>query len=182
MVFSWSSRAIYISFRCCVRSACSAAHTACSSAVRRLNSNRAARCAAPLALPCTFASSWATGFPKQRSRRLFAAIHRTRSSSEESSSANTPCQSDNILAQRHLVTRPTRHFALRRLMLAKHQANPALRYRQFASHMIDATPSPRGAQKFPRAASCNISLSSVRSQIARRSRRFSFSRSFIRRA
>jgi hypothetical protein len=34
--------------------------------------------------------------------------------------------------------------------------------------MIDTAPSARGAQKFPRAASCRISLSSVRSDIARR--------------
>jgi putative transposase len=55
-------------------------------------------------------------------------------------------------------------------------------YCQLALDMIDAAPSPRGAQKFPRAASWRINLSSVRSEIARRSRPFSFSRSFSRRA
>src|SRR3546814_7239606 len=62
-------------------------------------------------------------------------------------------------------------------MLAKHPAYPPLGYRQFATHMIDAAPPARRAQKFPRAASCRINLSSVRSEIARLSRRFSFSRS-----
>src|SRR3546814_2679564 len=58
-------------------------------------------------------------------------------------------------------------------MPAKHPAYPPLGYRQFATHMIDAAPPARRAQKFPRAASCRINLSSVRSEIARLSRRFS---------
>ncbi len=92
------------------------------------------------------------------------------------------CQCDDVLRQRLFVICPTRHLALRRSMLTQHPAYPSLGYRKRSSHMINAASPPRGAQKFPRAASCNISLSSVRSEIARRSRRFSFSRFFIRRA
>src|SRR3546814_8113088 len=62
-------------------------------------------------------------------------------------------------------------------MLPEHAADPPLGHRHHRSDVIDTAPSARGAQKFPRAASCNISLSSVRSDIARRSRWFSFSRS-----
>ena len=93
-----------------------------------------------------------------------------------------PGQSDDVLSQRLLVVGPTRHFALRRSMLPKHTAYPPPGRRHCLPHMINASPPPRRAQKFPRAASCKISLSNVRSEIARRSRPFSFSRSFIRRA
>ena len=92
------------------------------------------------------------------------------------------CQCDDALRQRLFVIRPTRHFTLRRSMLAEHAADPPLGYRQLTPDVVDTSPAARGAQKFPFAASCRISLSSVRSEIARRSRWFSFSRSFIRRA
>jgi hypothetical protein len=46
-----------------------------------------------------------------------------------------------------------------------------------ARSLFDAGSTPRGAQKFPDAASFRISLSSVRSETARRSRAFSASRS-----
>lgn len=91
-------------------------------------------------------------------------------------------QCHDIFGQRIFVISPARYFALRRSLLAEHPADPAFGYCQLASDMINAAPSPRRAQKFPRAASWRISLSSVRSEIARRSRVFSFSRSFIRRA
>lgn len=84
-------------------------------------------------------------------------------------------QCDYILRQHLFVIRPAWRFALRRSMLTQHPADPSLGLRKLLSNMIDAAPSPRGAQKFPRAASRNISLSNVRSEIARRSRRFSFS-------
>jgi hypothetical protein len=67
-------------------------------------------------------------------------------------------------------------------MQAENPADPSLGYREFASHVIDAAPTTRGAKKFPQAASCKMSLSSVRSEIARRNRWCSFSKSFIRRA
>src|SRR3546814_7880128 len=91
-------------------------------------------------------------------------------------------QGHDVVGESFLVICPARDLALRRPMLAKHPAYPPLGYRQFATHMIDAAPPARRAQKFPRAASCRINLSSVRSEIARLSRRFSFSRSFMRRA
>ena len=93
-----------------------------------------------------------------------------------------PGKGDDILGERQLVICPERHLALRRPVLAEHAAHPPLGYIQHVPDMIDAAPAPCGAQKFPFAASCKISLSSVRSEIARRSRAFSFSRSFIRRA
>lgn len=93
-----------------------------------------------------------------------------------------PGQRDDVVRQRLLVICPTRHFALCRPMLAEHAAYPPLGHIQHRPHLVDAASAPCGAQKFPFAASCRISLSNVRSEIARRSRRFSFSRSFIRRA
>jgi hypothetical protein len=89
---------------------------------------------------------------------------------------------DDVVGEPLLVICPAWHLAMRRSMLPKHPAYPSLGDRQLTPQLINATPPPRGAQKFPRAASCKISLSSVRSEIARRSRAFSFSRSFIRRA
>ena len=73
-------------------------------------------------------------------------------------------------------------LALRRPVLAEHAAHTPLGHIQHSPHLIDAASAPCGAQKFPFAASCKMSLSSVRSEIARRNRAFSFSRSFIRRA
>jgi hypothetical protein len=91
-------------------------------------------------------------------------------------------QRDDVFRQRLFVICPARHLALRRSMLAQHSADPSLGHQKLSLHMIDTASSPRRAPKFSRSASCKISLSSVRSEIARRSRRFSFSRSFIRRA
>ena len=93
-----------------------------------------------------------------------------------------PRQRNDIRGESCFVIGPARHLALCRSMLPEHAADPSLGHRHHHSDVIDTAPSARGAQKFPRAASCNISLSSVRSEIARRSRTFSFSRSFIRRA
>lgn len=73
-------------------------------------------------------------------------------------------------------------FAIRRSALSEHAAELPVGHPHHRSAMIDAAPPARGYQKFLRAASCRISLSSVRPDIARCSRRFSFSRSFIRRA
>lgn len=88
-----------------------------------------------------------------------------------------PRQGDDVLRECGFVIRPTRRFALRRSMLPDNTANPPLRHRHRAQEMIDTAPAERGAQKFPRAASCRISLSSVRSDIARRNRSFSVSSS-----
>ena len=62
-------------------------------------------------------------------------------------------QRDDVFGQGLLVVSPARHDALRRSMLPEHAAYPPLRRRQQLPNMIDATPPPRGAQKFPRAAS-----------------------------
>src|SRR3546814_2485688 len=94
------------------------------------------------------------------------------------------CSSDlnDIRGESCFVIGPARHLALCRSMLPEHAADPSLGHRHHHSDVIDTAPSARGAQKFPRAASCRISLSSARSEIARRSRAFTFSRPFIRRA
>src|SRR3546814_10913782 len=84
-----------------------------------------------------------------------------------------PRQRYDILGERRFVIRPAGRLALCRSMLPEHAADPPLGHRHHRSDVIDTAPSARGAQKFPRAASCNISLSSVRSDIARRSRWFS---------
>ncbi|ACL62891.1 hypothetical protein Mnod_7864 (plasmid) [Methylobacterium nodulans ORS 2060] len=72
-------------------------------------------------------------------------------------------------------------FALRRAMLTERATGAALGDRQHGPDMLDAGAAARGAQKFPRASSCRISLSSVRSAIALRRRAFSVSNSLIRR-
>ena len=70
--------------------------------------------------------------------------------------------------------------ALCRAMLSERRASATLGDMQFMSDMLDTGTATRGAQKFPRAASCKISLSSVRSEIARLSLAFSVSNSFRR--
>jgi hypothetical protein len=44
-------------------------------------------------------------------------------------------------------------------MLAQHMANPPLRKTKLTANLVDAGTTTRGAQKFPRAASCRMSLS-----------------------
>ena len=94
-----------------------------------------------------------------------------------------PSQGDNVFGQGGFVICPVRHLALGRSMLPEHAAHPPLGDNHHSSDVIDTAPTPCGAQKFvhahvlrlPRAASCSISLSSVRSDTARRSRWFSSS-------
>ena len=77
-------------------------------------------------------------------------------------------QRDDVAGQRLLVIRPARATqALRRPVLAKHAAHASLGHRELSLQLVDAALTPRGAWKFPRAASCRMSLSSVRSKIAR---------------
>ena len=93
-----------------------------------------------------------------------------------------------LLGQRHevgrqcffVITAP-RDLALCRAMLTEGPTGATLGDVQDVDDVLDTGASARGAQKFPRDASCRISLSSVRSAIALRSRWFSVSRSFIRR-
>ena len=89
-------------------------------------------------------------------------------------------QFNDVVRQTLLVSLTLRHLALRGPMLPERAAGPALRYAKFSSHMVDAFPATRRAQKFPFAASVRINLSSVTSDTARRSRWFSFSSSFRR--
>ena len=87
-------------------------------------------------------------------------------------------QLDDVIGETLLIDPALRHFTLRGPVLPKCAAGAALRYAQLPPYMVDAFAAPRRAQKFPRAASVRMSLSSVRSDTARRSRWFSFSSSF----
>ena len=91
-----------------------------------------------------------------------------------------PGQFDDVGGQPRFIVSALRDLALRRAMLAERRTGATLGNRQHAANMLDAGTATRGAQQFPRAASCRISLSSVRSDTARRSRVFSVSRSFSR--
>ena len=93
-----------------------------------------------------------------------------------------------LLGQRHKIGRQRlfvvpapRYLAVRRAMLSERPTGAALGNGHRPHNVLDTGAPARGAQKFPRDASCRISLSRVRSAIAFRSRWFSVSRSFIRR-
>jgi hypothetical protein len=75
-----------------------------------------------------------------------------------------------------------RRLALGRTVLPQHPAGPAFRYAKRRRDVPDAGAAAGGAQSFPEAASFRISLSSVSSATAFRSRAFSRSSSFSRRA
>ena len=83
-------------------------------------------------------------------------------------------QFDHVLDQALFVSTPLWQPTLRGSVLAQYTADTTLRNFELTAHMIDAGPPARGAQKFPDAASFKISLSSVRSETARRRRSFSF--------
>jgi integrase len=89
-------------------------------------------------------------------------------------------QCNDILGQPRFVWQAARNLALCRTMLPECAAGPALRYAKGLPHVIKALTAAGRAQKFPRAASVRIILSSVRSDTARRSRWFSVSSSFRR--
>ena len=89
-------------------------------------------------------------------------------------------QLDNVGGEPLLVIAAPRRLALRRAMLTERRAHATLGDGELPPHMLDADAPTRGAQKFPEAASFRISLSSVRSATALRSRVFSVSRSFSR--
>jgi hypothetical protein len=90
------------------------------------------------------------------------------------------CQGDNRLCQGILVRSANGKFALCRSMLTENLAGAWLRDTKFLADMINTSTTTCGAEKFPRAASAIISLSSVKSDTARRKREFSFSSSFRR--
>ena len=98
-----------------------------------------------------------------------------------------PRQLDDVARQRLFVVQAPRRLALRRAMLTERRTDAALGDSQMPSHMLDTDAPARGAYQFrwrgpsvPEAASFKISLSSVRSAIALRSRRFSVSSSLRR--
>ena len=84
------------------------------------------------------------------------------------------CQLDHIGHQTILVSSPNWQPPLRGSMLPQDATSTTLRDVEPAPHMVDTCTTTRRAQKFPRAASDRISLSSVRSDTARRNRSFSF--------
>src|SRR5215218_3336510 len=87
---------------------------------------------------------------------------------------------DDVGRELFLVVPAPRGLALRRAVLAEHAAPPPLGHPYGDTDVLDAGAAPRGAQRFPAAASLRISLSSVRSATARRRRAFSVSSSFRR--
>ena len=89
-----------------------------------------------------------------------------------------PGQFDHVPDQTFFIIAGLRNVAVCRSMLLQHQAGATFRDCELAPHQIDATTTPCGAQKFPLAASANMSLSSVRSETALRRRSFSFCRRF----
>ena len=91
-------------------------------------------------------------------------------------STKLPRQFDHVGYQPLFVGATSRDFALCGSMLSQNAASTAFRYVQFFADTINAGATTSGAQKFPFAASVKISLSSVRSDTALRSRSFSFCR------
>src|SRR3954470_1217797 len=89
-------------------------------------------------------------------------------------------QRDQVGGELLLILFAPRRFALCRAVLRERPAGAALGDGQHGPDVLDTGAPTRGAQKFPRAASCRISLSSVRSAIALRRRWFSVSSSFMR--
>ena len=85
---------------------------------------------------------------------------------------------DEVGRELRLVVAAPRDLSLGRAMLRKHAADPPLGQLQLTTNMLGAGQAARGAQKFPRAASFRMSLSSVRSDSARQSRVFCACNSF----
>ena len=94
--------------------------------------------------------------------------------------AELPRQLDDVLGQPFFIWQAAGHLALRGAMLPECAADPALRYAKGVPHMDNALTAAGRAQKFPRAASVRIILSSVRSDTARLRRWFSASSTFSR--
>ena len=117
-----------------------------------------------------------------RNRPHFLALPNTQQLGDLAIAVATvvPSQRDDVFGQAGLVLATLRRLALRRTMLSECLAGTALRDTQLLSDMLDAKTVTCGAQKFPRAASCKITLSSVRSDTARRRRAFSVSSSLKR--
>src|SRR5262249_31544179 len=91
-----------------------------------------------------------------------------------------PGKLDNIGRETLFVLTTARELALCRAMLPERRTGATLGDLQLRSHLLNAGTATRAASKFPRAADCRMSLSSVKSEPALRSRLFSSSRSFRR--
>ena len=89
-------------------------------------------------------------------------------------------QGDDGSRQSSLVLDHHGDFALRRTMLTQDTASEAFGHTVLGNDVSDTSPAASRAQKFPEAASFKMSFSSVRSEIARRRRRFSVSKDFSR--
>src|SRR3954469_10887144 len=87
---------------------------------------------------------------------------------------------DQVGREPFLVIMAPRRLALGRAMLAECATGATLGDLEGQLNMLNTGAPTRGAQKFPRAASCRISLSSVRSAMALRRRWFSVSSAFMR--
>ncbi len=91
-------------------------------------------------------------------------------------------QLDHVRDKPFLVCAASWHVALGRAILTQNTTGTTLGYPELITDMVNTLAAARGAQKFSRAASARICLSSVRSETARRRRSFSFSNSFRRRS
>src|SRR4051794_25039322 len=89
-------------------------------------------------------------------------------------------QLDEIGGETLFVLLGPLRFSPGRAGLTERAAGAALGDVQHRPNVLDTGAPTRGAQKFPRAASCRISLSRVRSAMALRRRAFSVSSSFMR--
>ena len=109
----------------------------------------------------------------------------TRASESTVFSASRPRNSDSVFAKltsqlNHIINKPVFigtpfwNMPLCGTMLPQNPASLTLRDFELATHMINASTTTNGAQKFPIAASFKINLSSVRSDTALLSCSFSF--------
>ena len=89
-------------------------------------------------------------------------------------------QFDDVIGQPFFIGATLWNFPMRGSVLTQGAAGAALGYAKLPPHMVDTLPTTRRAQKFPFAASVRMSLSSVKSDTARRNLWFSFSSSFSR--
>src|SRR3954467_2285599 len=90
------------------------------------------------------------------------------------------CEFDQVGREGFLVIMAPRRLALGRAVLPERLAGAALGDAHRVHDGLDTGAPTRGAQKFPRAASCRISFSSVRSAMAFLRRWFSVSSAFMR--
>ena len=89
-------------------------------------------------------------------------------------------QDDEVGCQLLFFGTAPRCLALCRAMLSERRTGATLGHIHHLKDLLNTGTATRGAQKFPRAASCRMSLSSVRSETALRRRLFSCSSSFSR--